>query len=211
MTYKEWESELVGYLKGMPAGELEKIKEYYREMYGDRSEAGMSDKQILAEFDDPKICAAKILMENGEDDVPEEEPRQEKSDKITVTLPKINLKKKLKGLSVSKIVGWFFLFILVVIPLAAIAVSVVAVFAATSIGCAAGVLGSIIIAVCAPFVSGITMGGANAAATAGIGLATAGVCALLSIAFFFITKYSVFVCVKISKYVFGGKNDEKAT
>ena len=211
MTYREWESELVGYLKGLPESELEKIKEYYSEMYGDRSDAGMSDERILAEFGEPKLCAAKILMENGEQEEAAEEPNEKKGDKITITLPKIDIKEKLKGLSVSKIVGWFFLFVLVIIPLAAVALSVVVSFAATAVGCAAGVLGGVVIAVTAPFVSGIAMGGANATATVGVGLAAAGVCALLSIAFFFITKYSVFVCIKIAKYVFGGKKNEKVS
>ena len=221
MTYKEWESELSGYLTGVPEGELEKIKEYYREMYSDRSEGGMSDEKILAEFGEAKLCAAKILMESGEEEAKEERVNKEATEQSykdgqearqnRTPMSKINLREKLRGVSVSKIVGWFFLFILVVIPIAAIAVSVVAAFAATTVGCAAGVLGSIVIAICAPFVSGIAMGGANAAATTGIALAAAGVCTLLAISFFFITKYSVFVCIKIAKYAFGGKKSEKNT
>lgn len=76
MTYKEWESELLGYLKSLPEKEKVEVVNYYREIYSDRSDAGMKNKDILAEFGEPMLCAAKILKESS-GDVP-----NEKSDNV---------------------------------------------------------------------------------------------------------------------------------
>ena len=211
MTYHEWEGELLRYLKSLPESELEKIKEYYREMHGDRTDAGMNDSEILAEFGEAKVCAAKILQENTDSEGENPTENTEKSDTVPPVKHKTDFKEMLNSLSVSKIVGWFFLGIFVLIPSAAIAISVVVSFAAATIGCGAGSVGGLVIALISPFISGPAMGAANAIATVGAGLAASGICALLTIAFYYLTKYSVFVCIKLAKYVFGGKKNEKTS
>ena len=211
MTYKEWESALLGYLRSMPSDELEKIKEYYREMYGDRSDAGMGEAEILAEFGEAKVCAAKILVENADAKESALPQNLQKSDTAPAEKEKFSLKEKLGSISPAQVVGWFFLGLFVLIPAAAIAISVIVSFAATTLGCGVGSVGGLVIALISPFISGPAMGAANATATVGAGLAASGICALLTIAFYYLTKYSVFVCIKLAKYVFGGKKNEKTS
>ena len=43
MTQQEWEKKLKEYLTPLPQAEQEQIVEYYREMYGDRLDAGYSE------------------------------------------------------------------------------------------------------------------------------------------------------------------------
>ena len=65
MNKKEWERALLKNLKSLSRQERKEVLEYYREMYGDKLDAGFSEQEILREFGSPKDCAKKILMENG--------------------------------------------------------------------------------------------------------------------------------------------------
>ena len=64
MSYREWESALMQALKGLPTAECIKITSYYREIYGDKLDAGITEEEIVAEFGDPVACAKKIMLEN---------------------------------------------------------------------------------------------------------------------------------------------------
>lgn len=70
MRMKQWENQFFRQLKPLPKEERERILEYYREMYGDKREAGFSEEEILLEFGSPAACAARILNEEREAGAP---------------------------------------------------------------------------------------------------------------------------------------------
>ena len=63
MTQVEWEKIFLDNLAAIPEAERFKMAEYYREIYGDKLEAGQTPDEVLAEFGDPKECAKRILKE----------------------------------------------------------------------------------------------------------------------------------------------------
>ena len=62
MTYNEWERELLRYLKGLPKKERDEVADYYREMHGDKFDAGMTDEQIIKKFGEPKLVTSSPLI-----------------------------------------------------------------------------------------------------------------------------------------------------
>ena len=55
MTYESWEKELVERLDILPKNEKEEIISYYREIYGDKLDAGESESKIVSAFGEPVI------------------------------------------------------------------------------------------------------------------------------------------------------------
>lgn len=190
MTYLVWEKQLLGYLKNQPAEDKKQIVDYYREMYYDKIERGASPEQVLSEFGDPQSCAARILMEHE----PEaNEPKLDFRDEHVA--PKNNPKppkfdKPQKKFTVGGVVGWFFITVLLLIPLGAAAISVVASFAATAFSGFAMILAGAIAAIISPI--GLFFGWSVSLMLAGIGasIAVVGVGAILATVFSLLTKYT---------------------
>lgn len=186
MTYRKWEDALLSHLDNIPESERREACEYYREIFGDKYDAGIEENRILEEFGDPKICAERILSERYEPET--KEPKLAKA-------PRAKAK-----FSITKWVGIFFLTTLVVIPLACVIISAIAAFASVAIAAAALIIGGIVGTLASPlaFILGYTGWGVLSAA--GTCLAAAGAGALLFPAFFIITKYSVISSLKLTKY-----------
>ncbi len=190
MTYLIWEKQLLGYLKSQPAEDKKQIVDYYREMYYDKVERGESPEQVLSEFGDPKNCAAKIIIENAADEektahAPEKEYTAPKSEKrIETYYPP---RRRVTGAGV---IGWFFLTVLLLIPLGAVWVSVVASFAAGLVSGYAMILAGVLYAVASPFGMIFGWSGALALAGVGTGIVTAGVGSILAVVFTLLTEYS---------------------
>lgn len=195
MTYRKWEDTLLLHLGEIPESERREACEYYREIFGDKYDAGIDENKILEQFGDPKICAERILAERDES-----ASKEYSTKKINATQ---SSRKPAKKFSISKWVGIFFLTTLVVIPLACVIISVIAAFAAVDIAAAALIIGGIIGTLASPlsFILGYTGWGVLSAA--GTCLAVAGAGALLFPAFFIITKYSVISAIKLTKYAIG--------
>lgn len=68
MTYIEWRDELERYLVALPKDEKEKMLSYFSEMYADKRDAGLSEREIIAEFGAPYDVAQRALNENRYDD-----------------------------------------------------------------------------------------------------------------------------------------------
>ena len=222
MRYTEWENSLLVHLETLPADERNKAAEYYREMLSDRLDAGVAEENILRAFGDPQICAAKIILESKDANSAKDYGKNEinapkKSDSTeTVGLESINNDKKIKEavpvqnksdkkfcssrISVSKIIGWFFITTLILIPLAASVISVIAAFASVAIAGGACMLGGAIIVVASPITFAFGSNLAGVLCTAGAGSAVAGIGALVLLCFYTITKYCVISCYKIIKY-----------
>ncbi len=186
MTYKVWEKTLWKYLSPLPKEEREAAVEYYREIYEDKTEAGELPESVLAKFGAPKDCAEKLLVENGK------------------SLPSMS---SVNANSVASIIGMFFLTVLIVIPLSAAAISIVAAFASVAVVGAATTLAGAIFTVASPVsaISGASFGAILA--QMGMGVAACGVGILLAIAFTFITRYSFIYLMKGTLAIYKRRKD----
>ena len=187
MNYREWESCLVKELKGLPTAEYMKATSYYREMYGDKLDAGMSEEAILAEFGSPKSCAEKILAENApEKNLPKATTAKKEISPVAHTT---------KGIVLAVLFTPFF-----GIPLAAVLLAIVISMGAVCISGGAGVLASFLYI----FIGASTAMGAGVAAHIGMAIAAMGVCGFLGIGGYFATKYSAIYSYKLMKIIYGG-------
>lgn len=198
MTYNEWEGSLIRALSSLPDDEKENAIEYYREIYSDKSEAGISDGDIIADFGTPQAVALRILNENAiesKESILDNGSKQ--GEKVT------RMQDNGKKLTVSAIIGYACLILFVGIPAAVIMISFIASFGAATVGCAAGVIGGIVGAIASPF--GMILGytGLNALATAGACMALAGASLILFLVFYAITKYVAVTSYKITAYAIG--------
>lgn len=206
MTYLIWEKQLLGYLKSQPETEKKQIVDYYREMYNDKVERGLSPDQVLSEFGDPKNCAAKILMEPAvEEEAPEapskDKPKKKNSPRINVDELITKGKDTFKRFSVGSVVGWFFITVLLLIPLGAVAISVVATFGALAVSGFAMIFGGVVGTIASPFGLFFGWSGALTLSAAGACVALAGVGAILAVVFSLLTKYSAIGLYKSVVYL----------
>ncbi len=185
MTKKIWEKRLLSKLRPLQRAERKKILDYYREMYGDKAEAGFSEAEILAEFGSPEACAARILAEEN----------------IEPTLQKGERRK----LSPAEIVGMFFLSLILILPLALTAFAlIVTFFALTVSGIAVAIAGGIY-AIGAPLLSIGSLSAAGCFAHFGVGLTLCGVGCLLFVAFEPLGKYLAIGTGKALKFLYKGR------
>lgn len=68
MTKYEWETELKKCMTRLPKAEQDRVLAYYNELFADRADDGMSEKQIINEFGNPVDVAFKIMTEYGMDE-----------------------------------------------------------------------------------------------------------------------------------------------
>lgn len=192
MTYKKWEEELLKHLDGIPESERREACEYYREIFGDKFDAGIEENKILEEFGDPRVCAERILSERIDFLTKDEKlPKHTSPEEVQV---------QKRTFSISKWVGIFFLTTLVVIPTASAIISVIAAFGTVTVTAAALIIGGILGTLASPlaFILGYTGWGVLSAA--GTCLAIAGAGAILLPVFYVITKYCIVSTVKLTKY-----------
>lgn len=209
MTYREWEAKLLGYLKSLTADEIKEIKDYYAEIYSDKTECGMVDEEIVRQFGEPEVCAARILMESGENTENEEKndtvSEKSKQNKDTVT-PKVSKPKSQKpltrGISVGEIIGVFFFVILLVIPIEVIFLSVLISIGAVALSGAVMAIVGILATVISPLTFAVGYSFAGFMATLGTALATAGIGAILVPIFVPLTKYTAIGFIKVTKLLF---------
>lgn len=190
MTLKEWEKSLLRCLKGLQKNEKEKIIEYYREMYGDKVDAGYTGEEILTEFGNPEDCAKKILAENANEKVA---PEKEKKVKV----------QKERRFTPANIIGMVFFTLLIFLPLASVGIGVIASFGAITVsGVATGVAGALYFLVAPIYflANGVSFGGMLF--HVGVGVAAVGIGILLFIGFYLLTKYAVGLSIKICKSIY---------
>lgn len=205
MTYVQWESEFQKCIGSLPQKEKDEIIGYYREIYADKREAGLTDDEIIKNFGEPMLAAAKILMENSSEEVdtqeaavdesPAEEKKTEDSPRPTSPAPRSSRK-----ITVASVVGWFFLLILFIIPLAAVLFSAFASVAAVTVSGLAMAVSGVILAVASPFAFFLGYTGLAVLATLGAALTLVGVGIILFEIFYVITKYFAFACIKLVRY-----------
>lgn len=68
MTRSEWMKELSGYLSALGDDERERAMSYYAELYNDKRDNGMPEREILRGFGSPREAADMILSHTTEED-----------------------------------------------------------------------------------------------------------------------------------------------
>lgn len=189
MTLLTWEKQFSSALKGLTKQEKVAAVEYYRELYGDKIDAGESPEHILAEFGNPVDCAQKILAEH----------KASKKDNADMELSVENVSVH----SVSSIIGMVFLTLLLIIPLYAVIAAVIA-----SLG--AGAISAVVVAIAGALATLISpvfliVNGASwqaVFANVGLCIGSIGVSVFLFIGFYFLTKYAIKGAVKLFKLIY---------
>ena len=180
MTYRQWEKAFKKRLSRLPKEERERALGYYAELYGDKLDAGVSEKEIVREFGDPKDAADKIIAESTE----------------TSSAQGKAVKPRTAGDTAARIVAAALLFLFVGLPLLAVVFCLAAAGAALFLSGFAVILAGVAYVVY--FLAQLCMyGGAGYVAQIGIGLAAAGVGALLVPLFLCCTKWLFIACGKI--------------
>ena len=197
MKQIEWENILLEKLKPLADEERFKIAEYYREMYADKLETGVSPEEILEEFGSPQECAQKILQEEGkEGESAQTEEKETAAPSVETVAEKPVAQKKKQKWTPAMIMGMTFLTLLVILPLTAVALGVILSFAAGCIGGGAVVLAGGIYSLASLFFGIFGMETGGVFASFGLGVAFIGVGFLLCVGFYYATKYTVIACCK---------------
>lgn len=212
MTWSEWEKRFFKSLNELSDDERLELAAYYREMYGDKMDAGLSEAEILAEFGDPELCARKILADNAEDAEKAEKPTPAPVETVSgpVTLPpvpviaeeKTQTKNAGRQVSVASVIGTVFLTLLLILPLSVAALGVIASFGASCISGGVAAIAGFVYILLVPF-SGMT--GSGVVAHIGIGIAAIGLGTLTLVGFWYLTKYTAIGTFKALVFVYGGK------
>lgn len=194
MTYKEWEHNLELLLGDMPKSEIDNVKKFYREIYIDKKDLGLSEAEIVAEFGSPKECAEGILSEQvfkeeyvGEVDILRTK-KKKSEEKAT----------RIKPSEVSKVLGLILLTLILYIPLFAVLFSLVVGFAAVCFSGAAAALAGICGTVIG-FINALSVSFVEGVLLIGMGTAAIGAGVFVFIIFFYATKYSAIGLYKAIK------------
>lgn len=191
MTLKQWERRLVNSLKGLSKQERQTALEYYREIYGDKLDAGYTGEEIVEEFGSPEECAKNILSDSDYTQTVMTKPKEKRTVVVKETY------------SAGAIVGLVCMTLLLIIPLYAVIVSVIAAFASCVIVGGACVVEGALFALVGPFyfgIHGMPFGGI--VANVGAAIATIGVGFLIFVGFYLATKYTTIGAVKLFKLIY---------
>jgi uncharacterized membrane protein len=197
MTYEQWEAKLKELLADASEEEINEAVGYYKEIYSDKKDAGLSDEEILREFGTPEDCAGRISVYD--------EPENNAKEAELPTEKEFGLKDfmtKFKVPFTTSVVGAVFFAIFITIPLFAVLLGGISAFAAVALGgagLAVGGVGMIVLSFVQLFMgSGVS----QFFAIIGMGGASAGAGVLCAISFFFITKYTVLFSYKLFKSMY---------
>ena len=180
MAYRQWEKAFRKRLSRLPGEERERALGYYAELYGDKLDAGVSESEIVREFGDPKAAADKIIEESAE----------------TASAQGKTVRARTAGDTAARAAAAVLLFLFVGLPLLAVVFCLAVAGAALFLSGFAVILAGVAYVVY--FLVQLCMyGGAGYVAQIGIGLAAAGVGALLVPLFLCCTKWLFIACGKI--------------
>lgn len=159
MTKFEWERELRRRLADLPKDEVQKVMEYYDELFMDGIDAGKTETEITAGFGSPEDVARKIISESKKENSAEE---------VVDAEPKSGEQSKNRNLDIGKLLG-FILSLAIKILWKGCVIFAVSVVAVGFAGVALSLIGAGLIALG-------SIGGLGAlAAIANIGISLAGI------------------------------------
>lgn len=191
MTMREWEKRLGKGLRTLSKKERRTVLDYYREMYGDMLDAGVSEEKITEEFGAPEACAEKILSEEGEELL-------KKRERTVREKP-----------SAASVAGLIFVSLLLVLPVYCCILAGIAVLASGVIAGGACAIAGGAYALISPVyfgVNGVAFFGVIA--HVGVGLVASGVGVPLAIGFGWLTKYASIGAVKLFKLIYFGRKSK---
>ena len=181
MTQKKWERALKRFLSPLPRNEQKSIVAYYREMYQDKLELGLSESEILAEFGSPQACAGRMIAESSIE--------QKKPPTTDNPFAQEYQAKRIKSTSVGGVVGMVFFTLLLGIPVGVASIAVGS----------AGLLFPLL----TPFYASLGFSGISFTANLGLYLASAGAGFMLAVLFYYATKYTAISLKQTVKFVYG--------
>ena len=173
MTQRKWERALKRFLSPLPRSEQKSIVAYYREMYQDKLELGLSESEILAEFGSPQACAGRMIAESSIE--------QKKPPTTDNPFAQEYQAKRIKSSSVGGVVGMVFFTLLLGIPVAAVWVSVIATFVAVGVASIAVGIAGLLFPLLTPFYASLGFSGISFTANLGLYLASAGAGFMLAV------------------------------
>ena len=180
MTYKKWEKELLKVLKPLPKEERLAVIEYYKELYGDKLEAGITDEEIVKEFGSPSVCAERILSENG----------------LCLSA------NRAKGNSIGWWIAICILTPILILPVYVSLFSIILSFGAVTLSVGTSTLAGALYVVYSPFLAIEGLRFFDVISHMGIGFAVIGVCSLLTMAFGYLTKHTFKWTIKSLAYIY---------
>ena len=202
MSFSEWKKALRANLDDMKDDEVDAAIDYYKEMFADMSDAGKSETDILAEFGTPAECASKIRIEQSESadfdkksdisthTVLNSEEKNDTSRRKEESTPS-QKKQTDRRTSIGGIIGMFLFSLIIILPLAGVALGIVVSFASVAVsGVAISVSGALLV-VASPAVFILQYGIGEMLLCIGGGITLIGVGIILAIAFWCLTKLSV--------------------
>ena len=178
-------------LKTLSKEEINKILDYYREIYGDKADTGMSEDMIVDLFGSPDECAKKLLMEEGRE-LPS--PPVEKVAKE---------ERKNTSVSPAQIVGMVFASLLLFIPLFVVFLGIIVSCGSIGISGVVSAVAGVLYAICSPLLFaffGASVWGILANISVGVALTGAGL--LLVALGYYATKYTVTFSIWLFKIIY---------
>ena len=195
MNFSEWKRTLRARLDDLPDDEIDAAIDYYKEMFSDMSDAGRSEAEILSDFGSPEECAERIRKEtsDAESEVAPEGVSNFDGDSAKIKRDDTKgsvLKSKLSRISVGEAVGIFFFSLLILLPLVSAALGIIVALGSVAISGVAIAISGALLAVASPtiFVFGYGLG--EFLFTLGGGILLIGLGGLLTVGFWYATKYS---------------------
>ena len=187
MKKKVWERRFLKTLKPLSKDERYSALAYYQELYDDKAESGITEEEILREFGEPERCAYRILL--GEENTESVTPP---------SVPYAKSARQMRTYSVAEIVGLIFVGLILLLPLACVALALVLSFGAF---CVSGVAVAVAYVIGSPF-RFLASGGVAIAANVAIGITAIGVGLLLFVGFYYATKWTALAAYRGFSLIF---------
>jgi uncharacterized membrane protein len=190
MKKKVWERRFLKTLKPLSKDERYSALAYYQELYDDKAESGICEEEILREFGEPERCAYRILL--GEENTDSATPPH------ASYAPKT---RQLRTYSVAEIIGLVFVGLILLLPLACVALSLVISFGAVSVSGVAVAIAGGVYAIASPFLF-VASGSTVVVAHVGIGVTTIGIGLVLFVAFHYACKWTAIAVRRGFTFIF---------
>ena len=190
MKKKVWERRFLKALKSLPKEERYSALSYYQELYDDKAETGILEEEILREFGEPERCAYRILL--GEENTESVTPP---------SVPYAKSARQMRTYSVAEIVGLIFVGLILLLPLACVALALVLSFGAFCVSGVAVAVAGVAYVIGSPF-RFLASGGVAIAANVAIGITAIGVGLLLFVGFYYATKWTALAAYRGFSLIF---------
>lgn len=181
MNRTKWLKELNKLLKTLDKQERTDAVEYYKEIFLDKSELGMTDAEIISELGSPAECAQRILAESG------------KSSPKTVT----NYTQ-----STFKGVAYILLTVILIIPIICVLFSLVVSFGAVAMSGVVVAVSGLGSAILTPIFSANVLTTQGVIFHIGLGIGACGLGVLMFVGFALLTKFVATFSIKFIKSVY---------